>query len=262
MTTLREAARQALEALFEINWSNDSRWQADRAETVIPALRAALAQEDETQKMLRTLGFDHQCPESIGVTLRRWKDGYAAALAQEEPWTPAKLGDALVQWVDASALAQEDDPHPPSRHCMCDACKPAFEPTPGAEPIRPTVQEMQNAAANLKLMKEMFGGSTALAQEEQEPVAWMFQHKDTGRKNYVSNDGCNGPGRFLVMNPRYTLVSALYTAPPRREWRGLTMQEINALPEVGGRMWNMGSAVSVLRAIRAVEAALKEKNNG
>jgi hypothetical protein len=40
------------------------------------------------------------------------------------------------------------------------------------------------------------------------------------------------------------------------------MQEINALPEVGGRMWNMGSAVAVLRAIRAVEQALKEKNNG
>lgn len=47
---------------------------------------------------------------------------------------------------------------------------------------------------------------------------------------------------------------------PRREWRNLTMQEINALPEVGGRMWNMGSAVAVLRAIRAVERALKEKN--
>lgn len=47
---------------------------------------------------------------------------------------------------------------------------------------------------------------------------------------------------------------------PRREWRGLTMQDINALPEVGGRMWNMGVADAVLRAIRAVERALKEKN--
>ncbi len=47
MSTLREAAQQALEALFEINWSNDSRWQADRAETVIPTLRAALAQQEQ-----------------------------------------------------------------------------------------------------------------------------------------------------------------------------------------------------------------------
>ena len=59
---------------------------------------------------------------------------------------------------------------------------------------------------------------------------------------------------------RYGFTVPLWTSPPRREWRGLTMQEINALPEVGGRMWNMGSAVSVLRAIRAVEAALKERN--
>jgi hypothetical protein len=47
MTTLREAAQQALEALHEIAWCNDSRWQTDRAETVIPALRAALAQEEQ-----------------------------------------------------------------------------------------------------------------------------------------------------------------------------------------------------------------------
>jgi len=47
MNTLREAAQQALEALFEIHWSNDSRSQADRAGTVIPALRAALAQQEQ-----------------------------------------------------------------------------------------------------------------------------------------------------------------------------------------------------------------------
>jgi hypothetical protein len=50
-------------------------------------------------------------------------------------------------------------------------------------------------------------------------------------------------------------------APPRREWRGLTMQEINALPEIGGVMWRMGTAPAMVRAIRAVERALKEKNS-
>jgi hypothetical protein len=45
MTDLRTAAQQALEALFEINWSNNSQWQSKRAESVIPALRAALAEE-------------------------------------------------------------------------------------------------------------------------------------------------------------------------------------------------------------------------
>ncbi len=58
-------------------------------------LRAALEQpeqEDEMQKMLRSLGFDDQCPESIGITLRRWKDGYAAALKQPE----RKLTDEVI----------------------------------------------------------------------------------------------------------------------------------------------------------------------
>ena len=56
-----------------------------------------------------------------------------------------------------------------------------------------------------------------LGQEiEQEPVAWMFQHDETGRMNYVSNDGIHNPTMFLEMNPRYALVCPLYTSPPQR----------------------------------------------
>jgi hypothetical protein len=32
--------------------------------------------ESEMRKMLQLLGFDGQCPESIGITLTRWKEGY------------------------------------------------------------------------------------------------------------------------------------------------------------------------------------------
>ncbi len=46
-----------------------------------------------------------------------------------------------------------------------------------------------------------------------EPVAWMFQHEETGRMSYVSNDGMNTPALFLSMNPRYTLVCVLYGNP-------------------------------------------------
>jgi hypothetical protein len=52
--------------------------------------------------------------------------------------------------------------------------------------------------------------------ESQEPVAWMFQHDETGRTNYVSNDGIHNPTVFLEMNPRYALVCPLYTRPPQR----------------------------------------------
>jgi hypothetical protein len=126
MTTLREAAQQALEALHEIAWCNDSRWQTDRAESVIPALR------------------------------------------------------------------------------------------------------------------------DALEQQEQEPKAWMLTD-DSGM-------------RFVSVDRPHPDFVPLYTAPPRREWRNLTMQEINALPEIGGVMWRMGTSHAVVRALRAVEAALKGKN--
>ena len=57
----------------------------------------------------------------------------------------------------------------------------------------------------------------ALAQPAQEPVAWMFQHNETGRMSYVSNDGLHNPTTFIEMNPRYALVCPLYTTPPHRK---------------------------------------------
>ena len=67
----------------------------------------------------------------------------------------------------------------------------------------------------------------ALAQLEQkaEPVAWMFQHSETGRMNYVSNDGRNTPDLFLKTNLRYALVCPLYAAPPQRPWVGVTEKD-------------------------------------
>ena len=64
---------------------------------------------------------------------------------------------------------------------------------------------------------------TALEQQA-EPVAWMFQHDETGRMNYVSNDGRHTPDLFLKTNLRYALVCPLYTAPPaaQRPWVDLT----------------------------------------
>jgi hypothetical protein len=90
-----------------------------------------------------------------------------------------------------------------------------------------------------------------VAQPEQEPVAWMVYTED-GKSAYITDNPHDLVGAYKAF--------ALYTHPPRREWRNLTMQEINALPEIGGVMWRMGTAPAVLRAIRAVEAALKGKN--
>ena len=107
---------------------------------------------------------------------------------------------------------------------------------------------------------------TALAQEhamhdlarlgqeiEQEPVAWMFQHDETGRMNYVSNDGRNTPDLFLKTNLRYALVCPLYTTPPQRPWQGLTPEEVKHLYPYGRSIWGK-------ETFEAIEKALRSKN--
>ena len=89
----------------------------------------------------------------------------------------------------------------------------------------------------------------------QEPVAWMFQHDETGRMNYVSNDGIHNPTMFLEMNPRYALVCPLYTTPPQRTWVGLTDEEMLECNMDGD--WTTDRETAKLN----VQAKLKEKNN-
>jgi hypothetical protein len=92
---------------------------------------------------------------------------------------------------------------------------------------------------------------TTPPQSEQEPVAWMFQHDETGRMNYVSNDGVHNPTMFLEMNPRYALVCPLYTHPPQRTWVGLTDEEFNELDK---------EDLSLRQFVQAIDDKLKEKN--
>ena len=70
-----------------------------------------------------------------------------------------------------------------------------------------------------------------LAQPEPEPVAWMHD----------SHVGFNVP---------------LYTAPPKREWQGLTDEEYEAMAE----KHVTNCYFDTLTYARAIEAKLKEKN--
>ena len=96
---------------------------------------------------------------------------------------------------------------------------------------------------------------TALAQPdvpetafgETEPVAWMHNFiDDVIIKNRPTDITCNA-GRW----------TALYTAPSKKEWVGLTDEEIKACAK-GGR----SIGISFHDAIRKAEAKLKEKNSG
>ncbi len=87
------------------------------------------------------------------------------------------------------------------------------------------------------------GWNAALAQ--QEPVAWISEGGDVSRsKRYMDEMG-------FKCNP-------LYTAPPKKQWVGLTDEEINSVRH--NRDWT--APWTDLVFARAIEAKLREKNHG
>jgi hypothetical protein len=89
------------------------------------------------------------------------------------------------------------------------------------------------------------GFQEALAQPEQEPVAWIYSQgtAKVASMNYVSG---------VRATPLYT------SPPPQRTWVGLTDREIDEL-------WmshhdDFGNPLSATGYERAIEAKLKEKN--
>ena len=88
------------------------------------------------------------------------------------------------------------------------------------------------------------GWNAALAQ--QEPVAWL------------STD-CIGERYLCFTKPKDNdPVQPLYTAPPKREWVGLTDEEIQKV--VSKKWWDWEDAFDIEGFSRAIEAKLKEKN--
>ena len=98
---------------------------------------------------------------------------------------------------------------------------------------------------NEALRKRMEALRQALAQPEQEPVAWGFRRIIDGVildiKNSDEHEG---------YEETYTVP--LYTAPPKRDWVGLTDEEVE--------YWRGNYDFFDSALVREVEAKLKEKN--
>ena len=78
---------------------------------------------------------------------------------------------------------------------------------------------------------------------EQEPVAWLSEGGDVSRsKRYMDEMG-------FKCNP-------LYTAPPKKQWVGLTLKEIL----INRHLIDWTSEWSYVEFAREIERALKEKN--
>jgi hypothetical protein len=79
--------------------------------------------------------------------------------------------------------------------------------------------------------------------EKQEPVAWLIQYKNRHDIKWGSPPGFRSNDQILGMEP-------LYTAPPKREWVGLTDEDF------------YGQSQLQVMAMKYAEAKLKEKNGG
>jgi len=88
-------------------------------------------------------------------------------------------------------------------------------------------------------------GKEALAQPEQEPVAWMYTSQWKGEERFITRY------QSELMTYKADKVWPLYTTPPRREWVGLTDAEAQLI-------YDMGRTPSGM--MEMVESKLKEKN--
>jgi succinate dehydrogenase flavin-adding protein (antitoxin of CptAB toxin-antitoxin module) len=112
------------------------------------------------------------------------------------------------------------------------------------------VKEQQRMAKRIEELE------ARLAQPEQEPVAWGVPNtRPTEKAQFMmllhSADGCQYPDQLVP----------LYTAPPQREWQGLTDDEVRDFWS-----WSMTQDAEHIANTqqhafaRAIEDKLKEKN--
>jgi hypothetical protein len=102
-----------------------------------------------------------------------------------------------------------------------------------------------DAEYKVELLPEIKALRQAIEQaEKQEPVAWMVRDQV---------DGCRYPS--ALKNPASSIngeSKPLYTAPPKRQWVGLTDEEID---------WILGLAYADdMELIKTIETKLKDKN--
>ena len=88
-------------------------------------------------------------------------------------------------------------------------------------------------------------------EEKQEPVAW------------ISDSPTKGNGKQLHWTKaeawRWSSnITPLYTAPPKKQWVGLTDDEVFELADTN--LYDGGKNYGVLAFAKAIEQALKEKN--
>jgi len=101
----------------------------------------------------------------------------------------------------------------------------------------------------------------ALEQPVQEPVAWgCFRNGELQTELIGTEADVNFWCASDEPEMQGMVQVALYTHPPRREWRSLSDEEIKNAVGASAEFWAT-SALWIKSVARAIEARLKEKNH-
>ena len=104
------------------------------------------------------------------------------------------------------------------------------------EVAQQALDEWHDDPGSVRMASLMIALRTAIEQAEtapvQEPVAWMWQHDETGRTGFV--DPWQVENGWQANNPRCKLVHPLYTRPqPADEWKNAAIRLGEELSSVG-----------------------------
>ena len=111
------------------------------------------------------------------------------------------------------------------------------------EAMKQALAALQDPLSPTKRMNAITSLLQAIAEaEKQEPVAWMVYTQD-GKSVYVTDNPTD------IQEGQRALP--LYTHPPKREWLGLTDEEIKTIER---------NALTKQMAILMTQATIKEKN--
>jgi hypothetical protein len=203
ITLTREEAQQVLDAL---EGSIDAQqWEIDDHITKygewyrpqrVECMKQQLA---DTNKTIETLRTRLSQPEPAKLWL--WKnfvDGKPEYWAFDNPY-PTNLEDG--------------DPQTLGQPCGYAIFKPSRDGSNGR-----TEEQVLREMASVKLKPQL----------EPKPVAWLVENKQNPTRRYVyTAEQLQELGYGNISTEPFNILAPLYTAPPQREWVGLTDDEVD-----------------------------------
>jgi len=245
MSNLRTAAQQALEALQNCaNGEDDVLLTRDALADLSAALEKHAKDVEWMKQRYANWRLQKELAEQTQERDRQrleYEEVRNAALEQPE--------QEPVAWIHRKHyLLGHAENMPPADKALAQGWEPLYTHPPRREQPEQPEQPEQEVKGCDHCNHPLYAAIKCHAcgrvtEQEQEPVAWCD----------IEEDGTIHGLRYWSEPGRRE--HALYTHPPRREWRSLSEEEIESL----WRKW-VGTQRPNYSFTRAVEAALKERN--